>query len=170
MALVSGGRGANLWHGGIATLGLAGKSGAAMLRSFFLFSDILIYAQEKKKSYMYKGSINLFPSKYNLCVEDLPLHSASFSGALSLLSALRQGVDDVLTPQHTRTHTTEKFSFQLVGRMKPLLVLTARTQQDKDNWMRELNNALNVEEKSKSGGMCRLHRAKPSHLSRQSCD
>jgi hypothetical protein len=73
--------------------------------------------------------------------------------------------DDVLTPQHTRAHTTEKFSFQLVGRMKPLLVLTARTQQDKDNWMRELNNALNVEEKSKSGGMCRPHRA-----SRQSCD
>lgn len=43
-----------------------------MTRYFFLFSDILVYTQEKRKVYIYKGSINLFPPKYNLCVQDVP--------------------------------------------------------------------------------------------------
>jgi hypothetical protein len=49
-------------------------------------------------------------------------------------------------------NTTEKLSFQIVGKRKVLLVLIARTQQDKDNWMRELNNVLNTEDSAKSGG------------------
>lgn len=108
-----------IFQGQLSKKPSSGKSGATTVRWFFLFSDVLIYAQEKKKAFVYKGSINLFPAKFNLCVEDLPL---------------------------------KKLSFQIVGKRKVLLVLIARTQQDKDNWMRELNNVLNTEDSPKSGG------------------
>ena len=49
------------------------------MRWFFLFSDVLIYAQEKRKAFVYKGSVNLFPAKFNLCVEDLPLSTCPSS-------------------------------------------------------------------------------------------
>lgn len=55
-----------------ADASLTGKSGASVTRHFFLFNDILVYTQEKRKMYIYKGSINLFPPKYNLCVQDVP--------------------------------------------------------------------------------------------------
>ncbi|ELR21174.1 PH domain containing protein [Acanthamoeba castellanii str. Neff] len=131
-----------IFQGQLSKKPSSGKSGATTVRWFFLFSDVLIYAQEKKKAFVYKGSINLFPAKFNLCVEDLPLTPTFFYFFFTAPKAHNDRLNN----------TTEKLSFQIVGKRKVLLVLIARTQQDKDNWMRELNNVLNTEDSPKSGG------------------
>lgn len=70
-----------------------------------------------------------------------------------------------LTTITTSSSSIEKNTFQIVGKRDVLLVLTARNQQEKENWMRELNNVLSNDSTQQSGGtFAFLHRRPRSWL------
>ncbi|PRP83680.1 calmodulin-binding protein [Planoprotostelium fungivorum] len=100
---------------------LDGKSTKARSFTFFLFSDLLVFAKASR-----------FSKRHSMSSKNRPAHM-SFKGKMFMSEATIQSWNDA---------TYIKYGWQLVSASGVKLTLGAQTQAEKDSWIKALNEVI----------------------------